>query len=125
MPVTLLGLRTVIHPAPDLAAATSWWTDLLGFPHYFQEPFYLGFAVAGYGLGLLPDAEAGLGAPPLGGGREACRGGVAPRRGSATDGGAGAWVRPASPAAIPARSPSRRSGGRPGPTGTTTAARQR
>jgi predicted enzyme related to lactoylglutathione lyase len=62
MPVTLLGLRTVIHPAPDLAAATAWWADLLGFPPYFQESFYVGFEVAGYELGLLPDADPDLGA---------------------------------------------------------------
>ena len=62
MPVTLLGLRPVIYPAPDLAAATTWWTDLLGFPPYFQEPFYVGFEVAGYELGLLPDADPDLGA---------------------------------------------------------------
>jgi predicted enzyme related to lactoylglutathione lyase len=54
MSVELLGLRTVIHPVADLAAATAWWTSLLGFGPYFEQPFYVGFEVAGYELGLLP-----------------------------------------------------------------------
>ncbi|MFI5036804.1 MAG: VOC family protein [Acidimicrobiales bacterium] len=59
---TLLGLRTVIYPAPDLAGATAWWTQFLGYPPYFDEPFYVGFSVAGYELGLLPDADPAEGA---------------------------------------------------------------
>jgi catechol 2,3-dioxygenase-like lactoylglutathione lyase family enzyme len=54
---TLLGLRTVIYPTSDLAASTAWWTTFLGYPPYFDEPFYVGFSVAGYELGLLPDAD--------------------------------------------------------------------
>jgi catechol 2,3-dioxygenase-like lactoylglutathione lyase family enzyme len=56
-PLQLHGLRTVIYPAPDLAAAKAWWTGLLGFEPYFDEPFYVGFEVAGYELGLHPDAD--------------------------------------------------------------------
>jgi catechol 2,3-dioxygenase-like lactoylglutathione lyase family enzyme len=52
-----LGLRTVIYPAPDLAASTAWFTQVLGIEPYFEEPFYVGFSVAGYELGLLPDAD--------------------------------------------------------------------
>jgi catechol 2,3-dioxygenase-like lactoylglutathione lyase family enzyme len=59
---TLLGLRTVIHPAPDLAASKAWFTQLLGFGPYFDEPFYVGFSVAGYELGLLPDGDPADGA---------------------------------------------------------------
>lgn len=44
----------MIHPVDDLDAAKAWWTDLLGFGPYFDEPFYVGFEVAGYELGLLP-----------------------------------------------------------------------
>jgi predicted enzyme related to lactoylglutathione lyase len=54
MTVTLHGLRTLIHPVADLDAAKAWWTGLLGFGPYFDEPFYVGFEVAGYELGLLP-----------------------------------------------------------------------
>ena len=53
-----LGLRTVIYPAPDLAASKAWYTALLGFEPYFDEPFYVGFEVGGYELGLHPDATA-------------------------------------------------------------------
>lgn len=56
-----LGLRTVIYPAPDLTAAKAWWTALLGAGPYFDEPFYVGYSVAGYELALMPslDAEKG------------------------------------------------------------------
>lgn len=50
-----LGLRTVIYPAKDLAEAKAWYEKLLGFPPYFDEPFYVGFEVGGYELGLVPD----------------------------------------------------------------------
>lgn len=56
MTIPLLGLRTVIYPAVDLAAARAWWVDFLGHEPYFDQPFYIGFEVEGYELGLLPDA---------------------------------------------------------------------
>ena len=62
MTAPLLGLRTVIYPAPDLEVSEAWWTDLLGFGPYFDQQFYVGFNVAGYELGLLPDADPGDGA---------------------------------------------------------------
>ena len=62
MTTPLLGLRTVIHPVDDLVGARQWWTDLLGFGPYFDEPFYVGFEVGGYELGLMPDANASDGA---------------------------------------------------------------
>ena len=52
----------MIHPVDDLEAAKQWWTDLLGFGPYFDEPFYVGFDVGGYELGLLPDANPADGA---------------------------------------------------------------
>ncbi len=57
----LLGLRTVIYPAPDLAAAKAWFTDLLGSSPYFDEPFYVGFAVGGYELTLDPSGDPATG----------------------------------------------------------------
>ena len=62
MTLPLLGLRTVIYPAVDLDAAKAWWTAQLGFGPYFDEPFYVGFSVAGYELGLLPRAAPADGA---------------------------------------------------------------
>jgi catechol 2,3-dioxygenase-like lactoylglutathione lyase family enzyme len=62
MTTPLLGLRTVIYPAPDLEAAKAWWTTLLGVTPYFDEAFYVGFSVGGYELGLLPTADPADGA---------------------------------------------------------------
>lgn len=58
----LLGLRTVIYSAPDLERAKAWYTALLGAPPYFDEPFYVGFNVGGYELGLDPNASPAPGA---------------------------------------------------------------
>jgi catechol 2,3-dioxygenase-like lactoylglutathione lyase family enzyme len=59
MDTSLLGLRTVIYPVRDLEASKAWFTKLLGFGPYFDEPFYVGYEVGGYELGLLPtDPEA-------------------------------------------------------------------
>lgn len=73
--MTFLGLRTIVYPAPDLDATKAWFTAVLGHGPYFDEPFYVGFDVGGYELGLGPamppsegpvtywgveDAEAGL-----------------------------------------------------------------
>jgi predicted enzyme related to lactoylglutathione lyase len=57
MTISLHGLRTVIYPAPDLAAAAQWWSELVGVRPYFEEPFYVGFELGGYELGLLPTAD--------------------------------------------------------------------
>lgn len=62
MTIALHGLRTVIYPSPDLAAAKRWWTGLLGTEPYFDQPFYVGYEVAGYELGLLPDGDPADGA---------------------------------------------------------------
>ncbi|GAB3883133.1 VOC family protein [Spirosoma agri] len=51
-----LGLRTVIYAAPDLAATKAWYTKALASEPYFDEPFYVGFNVGGYELGLDPNA---------------------------------------------------------------------
>lgn len=57
-PKHLLGLRTATYLVADLAKAKAWYQEVLGFPPYFDEPFYVGFSVAGYELGLVPDATA-------------------------------------------------------------------
>jgi predicted enzyme related to lactoylglutathione lyase len=49
---TFLGLRTVIYRVKDLDAAKVFYTKILGFSPYFDEVFYVGYAVAGYELGL-------------------------------------------------------------------------
>jgi catechol 2,3-dioxygenase-like lactoylglutathione lyase family enzyme len=52
-----LGLRTIVYPAPDLAASKAWWTEVLGVKPYFDEPFYVGFSPGGYELGLNPAGD--------------------------------------------------------------------
>ncbi len=56
-----LGLRTVIYPAPDLATSKAWFTEMLGIEPYFDEPFYVGYTVAGYELALDPNGDPQLG----------------------------------------------------------------
>jgi catechol 2,3-dioxygenase-like lactoylglutathione lyase family enzyme len=56
-PFPVLGLRTVIYPAPDLDATKGWWTKLLGQEPYFDQPYYVGFNLGGYELGLDPNAN--------------------------------------------------------------------
>ena len=55
----LKGLRTVIYRAGGgvLQEAAAWYTSVLGQAPYFSEPFYVGFNVGGFELGLDPDAE--------------------------------------------------------------------
>lgn len=52
-----LGLRTVIYNVDDLEQATAWYTAVLGQEPYFAEPFYVGFNVGGFELGLDPSEE--------------------------------------------------------------------
>ena len=53
MSAHLKGLRSLIYPSSDLVAAKAWWSTFLGFGPYFDEPFYVGFNVGGYELGLV------------------------------------------------------------------------
>jgi predicted enzyme related to lactoylglutathione lyase len=60
------GLGTVIYHVPDLARAKTWYAKAFQQEPYFDEPFYVGFNIAGYELGLDPDPE-GVNAGPGGG----------------------------------------------------------
>ena len=51
------GLRTAIYPVHDLEEGKRWYSQALETEPYFDEPFYVGFNVAGYELGLLPEDE--------------------------------------------------------------------
>jgi predicted enzyme related to lactoylglutathione lyase len=53
----LSGLRTAIYRAPDLKKTRDWYSTVLGIQPYFDEPFYVGFNVGGYELGLDPDTS--------------------------------------------------------------------
>jgi predicted enzyme related to lactoylglutathione lyase len=49
------GLRTVIYHVDDLEKAKSWYSTILGKSPYFDQPFYVGFNVGGFELGLDPN----------------------------------------------------------------------
>lgn len=51
----LLGLRTVIYKVGDIASAKTWYATVFATDPYFDEPFYVGFNIGGYELGLQPD----------------------------------------------------------------------
>src|SRR5436190_12217215 len=53
------GLRTAIYSTPDLARGKDWYRQVLGVAPYFDEPFYVGFSVGGFELGLVPDGVPG------------------------------------------------------------------
>ena len=55
------GLRTALYPAPDLAKAKVWCETVFQRKPYFEEPFYVGFEIGGFELGLVPDAPVGSG----------------------------------------------------------------
>ena len=57
----LLGLRTVVYHVTDLTAAKEWYTRVVGHPPYFDQPFYVGYSVGGFELGLIPDGTPGVG----------------------------------------------------------------
>ena len=51
----MLGLRTTIYKVGDLQKAKEWYGKAFQTEAYFDEPFYVGFNIAGYELGLLPE----------------------------------------------------------------------
>ena len=52
-----LGLRTTAYMVSDLNAAKKWYAKLFDTDPYFDQPFYVGFNIGGYELGLLPDEK--------------------------------------------------------------------
>lgn len=51
------GLRTVVYMVPDVEAAKTWYAGILGIAPYFDTPYYVGFNVGGYELGLHPEPD--------------------------------------------------------------------
>lgn len=58
-----LGLRTAIYTVPDLEKAKAWYSGLFGAEPYFDEPFYVGFNIGGFELGLNPDTSKAMPGP--------------------------------------------------------------
>jgi predicted enzyme related to lactoylglutathione lyase len=53
------GIGTVIYHVPDLDRAKAWYAAAFGQLPYFDQPFYVGFNIGGYELGLDPDPGSG------------------------------------------------------------------
>jgi predicted enzyme related to lactoylglutathione lyase len=51
------GLRTVVYHVADLDAAKAWYSKAFTTQPYFDQPFYVGFSIGGYELGLHPDVN--------------------------------------------------------------------
>lgn len=54
------GLRTVIYRVSDIEQAKEWYSAVLGQAPYFDQPFYVGFNVGGFELGLDPNADGSM-----------------------------------------------------------------
>ena len=58
------GIKTVLHPVSDLAAAKAVYTALLGVPPQNDESYYVGYEAAGQHIGLVPGGgQQGMPAP--------------------------------------------------------------
>lgn len=51
----MLGLRTTIYKVDDMTKAKAWYAKAFLTEPYFDEPFYVGFNIGGFELGLQPD----------------------------------------------------------------------
>jgi len=51
----MLGLRTTIYKVGDIQQATAWYSKAFETNPYFNEPYYAGFNIRGYELGLQPE----------------------------------------------------------------------
>jgi predicted enzyme related to lactoylglutathione lyase len=49
------GIKTVLHPVSDLAAAKAVYTALLGVDPEADAPYYVGYEAAGQHIGLVPN----------------------------------------------------------------------
>ncbi|MAP55529.1 MAG: glyoxalase/bleomycin resistance/extradiol dioxygenase family protein [Altibacter sp.] len=56
----MLGLRTTIYIVPNLSEAKDWYSNAFKVDPYFDEPFYVGFSIKGFELGLLPEEGASI-----------------------------------------------------------------
>ena len=51
----MLGLRTTIYKVSDLEKVKEWYAKAFKVKAYYSAPYYIGFNIKGYELGLLPD----------------------------------------------------------------------
>src|ERR1700683_3383954 len=65
-PLMLQGLRTAAYQVKELDKAKAWYGKVLGLQPYFDQPFYVGFNVGGFELGLVPAEDAKPNRAPAG-----------------------------------------------------------
>jgi len=51
------GLGTIAYKVPDIEKAKAWYAEVFGVQPYFDEPFYVGFNIGGFELGLYPSSS--------------------------------------------------------------------
>ena len=54
----MLGLRTVVYMVEDLEKAKAWYSKAFNEEPYWDTPYYVGFNIGGYELGLHPKEKA-------------------------------------------------------------------
>ena len=63
MPQMIQGLATAIYRVTDIDRAKAWYAHAFQQAPYFDQPFYVGFNIGGYELGLDPDPSGGKTGP--------------------------------------------------------------
>ncbi|MCE3282735.1 MAG: hypothetical protein K0Q66_1472 [Chitinophagaceae bacterium] len=58
MNTPISGLRTAIYKVGDIQAAKEWYAKAFDRQPYFDQPFYTGFDIDGYELGLQPEDQS-------------------------------------------------------------------
>ncbi|MCB9283184.1 MAG: VOC family protein [Lewinellaceae bacterium] len=53
----ILGLRTAAYKVGNIDEAKAWYTHAFQVDPYFDEPFYVGFNIGGFELGLQPEEK--------------------------------------------------------------------
>lgn len=54
----MLGLRTVVYMVDDLQNAKEWYMKAFNAKPYYDTPYYIGFNIGGFELGLHPKENA-------------------------------------------------------------------
>lgn len=57
MKSSILGLRTTIYKVANIEEVKAWYSKVFQTTPYFDQPFYVGFNIAGYELGLQPEEQ--------------------------------------------------------------------
>lgn len=52
------GMKTILYPVKDLAAAKKLYDTLLGVAPVMDEPYYVGYDVGGQDIGLDPNGHS-------------------------------------------------------------------